>query len=109
MMLKTGQEMDITRVESIGGYELRIVFSDGHEQVVDLEPFLSTSRNPETRRYLDRDTFGSYRIEWGNLVWGDYEMTFPIEDLYAGRLVEEKHLAVAEERATYAGRDSTTY
>ena len=102
-MLKTGEQVDIERVEHVGGYRLKLVFSDGCERVVDFEPFLSASLNPGTRRFLDSEAFATYRTEWGNLVWGDYEMCFPIDDLYAGRLSEKRHLAVAEERADYGG------
>jgi len=42
----------------------------------------------------------------GNLVWGDYDMCFPIEDLYAGRLVGSALLAVAEAPYRY-GKDRT--
>ncbi len=100
-MLKTGTEVDIVRADSVGRYRLELAFSDGHEEVVDFEPFLAASLNPETRRYLDPNMFRQYRIEWGNLVWGDYEMCFPMEDLYVGQLTRKEHLAVAEERATY--------
>ena len=105
-MLKVGKQVAIARVDPVVRYKLKLVFSDGLEKIIDFEPFLSGSLNPETRRFLDGDAFASYRIEWGNLVWGDYEMCFPIEDLYAGRLAPEKHLMVAENHATYGAPDT---
>ncbi len=54
------------------------------------------SKHPETRKYLDTALFGSYRIEWGNLVWGDYGLCFPLKSLYEDALQESPLQAVAE-------------
>ena len=104
-MLKVGVELDIVHAESVGGHKLKLSFSDGQETVVDFAPFLSASVDPDTRRFLDSEAFGTYRIEWGNLVWGNCEMCFPIEDLYVGSLSEKPHLAVAEDRSAYGETD----
>jgi len=36
--------------------------------------------------YLDESKFKEYKIIDGNLNWNDYDMIFPIEDLYQGRV-----------------------
>ncbi len=104
-MLAPGKEILITSVEPLGAYCLRISFSDGHVADVDFEPFLQASKHPETRKYLDTDLFGSYRIEWGNLVWGDYDLCFPLESLYEDALQESPLQAVAEDRAAYGRQE----
>ena len=98
-MLAPGKEILITSVEPLDAYLLHITFSDGHVVNVDFKPFLQASKHPETRKYLDTALFGSYHIRWGNLVWGDYDLCFPLESLYEDALQESPLQAVAESRA----------
>jgi hypothetical protein len=106
-MLKSGIEVAITGVTPIDGYRLRMRFNDGHVSEVDFEPFLQASKHPEIRRFMNHELFSSYRIEWGNLVWGDYDLCFPLESLYENALVESRLQAVAEEHPPYgAGREN---
>ncbi len=100
-MLKSGTEVAITDVTPIDGYRLCIRFNDRHTTEVDFEPFLQASKHPEIRKFLDVQLFEGYRIEWGNLVWDDYDLFFPLESLYENSLVETQLQAVAEERAQY--------
>ena len=79
--------LNITHVDPLGGYRLSFGFDDGSTQVVDFEPFLAASAHPAIRAYLDPDRFASCRIEHGDLVWGDYDLCFPIVDLYLNRIV----------------------
>ena len=79
--------LNITHVDPLGGYRLSLDFDDGSTQVVDFEPFLAASAHPAIRAYLDPDRFASCRIEHGDLVWGDYDLCFPIVDLYLNRIV----------------------
>jgi hypothetical protein len=101
MTIQEGIAVEVVHAERVGAYRIDLEFSDGHRSLVDFEPFLSGSLNVETHQFLDSDKFGTFRIEWGNLVWDDYEMCFPIEDLYASTLIADPLLAVAEDRATY--------
>ena len=78
--------LEIIDVKYLGGYQLEIVFQDGKRQHIDFEPFLRNARNPDIRDYLDLKKFTSYRIEYGDLVWGDLELCFPIIDLYNGQI-----------------------
>ncbi len=39
-----------------------------------------------TRKYLDKEYFKAFSVEYGDLVWNDYELCFPIWDLHEGRL-----------------------
>ena len=105
MRLATGVAVDIVRVDHVGRHRLELKFSDGHIATVDFAPFLRACLNPETRRFLDEKQFKVFSLTHGNLVWGDYDMCFPVEDLYEGRIGLErpasKALAVAEKRSEY--------
>jgi hypothetical protein len=87
--------LNITAVEQVGDYALRLSFDDGTVQTVDFKTFLSLSRHPDIRAYLDPARFVAYRIEYGELVWGDYDLCFPIADLYQNRLLSEAALEKA--------------
>ncbi len=101
MTIQKGVGLEIMHAKRVREYEVELEFSDGHRSLVDFAAFLSNSLNSETRQFRDKDKFETFRIEWSNLVWGDYEMCFPIEDLYANELIAQPLLAVAEDRATY--------
>jgi hypothetical protein len=38
---------------------------------------------------LEEARFNAYRLEHGEVVWGDYDLCFPIIDLHSNQL--EKH------------------
>ena len=84
MSLAEGKPVDVVSVAEVGAFTLRLSFSDGHESVVDFRPFLRRSLNPQTRQFLDRAKFKSYSLKDGNIVWGEYEMCFSMEQLYSG-------------------------
>ncbi len=87
--------INITSAEQVGDYVLRLCFDDGTVQTVDFKSFLSLSRHPGIRAYLDPEIFAAYRIEYGELVWGDYDLCFPIADLYHNRLLHNVALEKA--------------
>ena len=87
--------INITTAEQVGDYALRLSFDDGTVQTVDFKPFLSLSRHPAIRAYLKPDRFAGFRIEYGELVWGDYDLCFPIADLYRNRLMSDTELEAA--------------
>jgi hypothetical protein len=78
--------IEIKSVQYIGDFAVRISFSDGVNKLVDFRPFLESSLHPSIRKYLDESRFKEYQIIDGNLNWNDYDMIFPIEDLYQGRV-----------------------
>jgi hypothetical protein len=86
MTLPDGAIIDIESVEYLTDYKLLLRFSDSQERVVDLEPFLNNSSNPLIKKYLDLDRFKAFSVEHGDLFWNDYELCFPIADLYEGRV-----------------------
>lgn len=69
-----------------GDYRLRLFFNNGQERVVDFAPFLRRSLNPLIRKYLDSELFKQFTVENGDLFWHDYDLCFPVIDLYEGNL-----------------------
>ncbi|MEW6208702.1 MAG: DUF2442 domain-containing protein [Acidobacteriota bacterium] len=86
MIIPEGAVIDIVRAEQVSDYGLKLCFSDGRERVIDFEPFLRRSRNPMIQAYLDPKKFANFRLEYGELVWDDYGLCFPIADLYENRI-----------------------
>jgi hypothetical protein len=82
------QYLEVTEVEYISGYKLLLTFNDGAVRLVDFGPFLEKARNPDTMDYRDLRKFKGFRIEEGDLIWGDYQMIFPIMDLYHGTILK---------------------
>ena len=78
--------LNIVRAEHLGDYRLAIDFDDGTKQDVDFKPFLISAQHPEIRAFLDMGKFSAFRVEHGDLVWGDYALCFPIEDIYRNRI-----------------------
>lgn len=74
----------IQTVELIGDYSLRFQFEDGKSSLVDFEAFLSKSQNPSIRKYLDPKLFADFKLEDGDLMWGDFDLLFPIDEIYSG-------------------------
>jgi hypothetical protein len=86
MSLSEDAVIEIVGAEHLSGYKLKLHFSDGMERVIDFEPFLLGSRNPMIRAYLEQEKFANFRLEYGDLVWDDYGLCFPIADLYENRI-----------------------
>ena len=76
----------IKSAEYIGDYSIRISFSDGFCRLMNFKPFLDKALHPSIRKYLDESIFKDYQIVDGNLNWNDYDLIFPIEDIYDGKL-----------------------
>jgi hypothetical protein len=82
-------EVDLIEIISaryIGDYAIRIFFSDGSNRLVDFKEFLENSLHPSIRKYSDESKFRDFKIVDGNLNWHDYELIFPLGDLYKGNL-----------------------
>lgn len=78
--------VSIDKAVYLDGYKIQLDFSDGVSQTVDFEDFLKSAKNPMTRKYLDKDKFQNFRIEYGDIVWNDFELCFPIWDLHEGKI-----------------------
>jgi hypothetical protein len=79
-------KMKIISAKHIYNYKIEIKFSDGNLQIIDFQEFLESSYQPAIKKYLDLDNFKQFKIIEGNLNWNDYDMIFPISDLYEGHI-----------------------
>ena len=78
--------VSIEKAEYKGGYVINLRFSDGVERDIDFGDFLKNAKNPMTKKYLDKELFKSFTIDYGDLIWNDYEMCFPLWDLHEGKI-----------------------
>ena len=76
--------IEINSAIYIGDYAIRIFFNDGVCKLVDFKSFLENSSHPSIKKYLDESKFKEFLIVDGNLNWNDYDLIFPIADLYQG-------------------------
>ncbi len=76
--------ISIQEVVYKGDYKIYFLFSDGVERIIDFENFLKNAKNPMTNKYLNKELFKSFTIEYGDIIWNDYELCFPIWDLHNG-------------------------
>ena len=83
---KKEKKLEIVSAKYLGDYAIRIYFQDGTERLIDFKPFLTKSLHPSVRKYLDENKFKNFEIKEGNLNWNDYEMIFPVWDLYNGKI-----------------------
>ena len=89
-MIVENQVITIKNVEYLGGYRLNLLFNDNTNQSIDFFPFLSESLNPLIRKYLDFNEFKKYELDNGDLQWNDYDLCFPIADLYENNIGPRK-------------------
>jgi hypothetical protein len=78
--------LKIVSAKYLSDFAIRIQFNDGTEKVVDFKPFLSKSLHPSIKKYLDEKMFSDFSLTEGNLNWNDFDMIFPIRDLYNGKI-----------------------
>jgi len=67
-------------------HKVSLEFNDGRRRTVDFGPFLKKATNPMFTKYRAVAKFKTFRIDHGDLMWGDYEMIFPITDLHRGEI-----------------------
>jgi len=89
-VINTDTDLDktltIISAKNLGNYNILIEFNDGVEKFVDFSDFLSKSQHQSIKKYLDETLFITFKIIDGNLNWNDYDMIFPIADLYEGKI-----------------------
>jgi hypothetical protein len=78
--------ISIINAEYTGEYKVKLTFSDGVIKEIDFAAFLNSAKNPMARKYLDKKLFRKFKIEYGDIIWNDYEMCFPIWELYEGKI-----------------------
>jgi hypothetical protein len=86
MKAQTAEYLAITEAKYVAGYKIRLAFNDGTVRVMDFEPFLRKASNPDLAQYRQMRKFKNFQLHRGDLMWGDYEMIFPIADLHRGEI-----------------------
>jgi len=77
----------ITQAKFAGNYSVLLTFGDGVVKKVNFGGFLKKSQHPAVRSYLDEEKFKNFKIEDGNIVWGEkWDLIFSIEQLYRGKI-----------------------
>ena len=85
---ETPEIFEIVRAEYVDGYRIHLWFNTGKDHIVDFKSFLLHVQNPTLKQYLALDKFRQFTIVHGNLDWNDYEMSFPIADLYDAKILK---------------------
>jgi Protein of unknown function (DUF2442) len=65
------KQINIVEADYIQDFKLLLKFSDGTFQKVDFGKFLEKHSHPQFNKYKDLDNFKSYKLEMGNIVWGE--------------------------------------
>lgn len=76
----------VKKATYLGDYVIRLLFSDKTERAIDFKHFLRRSSHPAIKKYLKEELFKGFKIIHGNLNWNDYDLIFPIDHLYNGKI-----------------------
>ncbi len=79
--------LSIENAKYIGDFAIRLNFSNNKKILVDFKSFLNNSQHPSIKKYYNEQVFQQFKIKNGNLNWNDYDLIFPIEDLYNNSLI----------------------
>ncbi len=81
------QTISVTQATYLEGYKIKVHFSDCTERILDFKKQINKIRVPEYEKYKDIEYFKTFKIEDGDLVWGeDWDLIFPIYTLYTGKI-----------------------
>ncbi len=78
--------ISIEKAKYIDGYKISLLFNDGKENILDFKNFILKSQHPDIKKYEDLTLFKKFNLEYGELEWNDYDLAFPIYDLYKGTI-----------------------
>jgi Holliday junction resolvase len=81
-----GKYIFIKEAKYISDYKIYLKFNDGKEKLLDFENFISGSIHADIKKYQNKNLFKHFTLQHGDLEWNDYELAFPIYDLYQGRI-----------------------
>lgn len=77
---------EIISAEYLKDFKIKLMFNDGKTKTIDFGNFLNSSLNPMIKKYLKKSNFQNFKVKYGDLVWGDYEICFPVWDLHEGNI-----------------------
>ncbi|HHN47877.1 MAG TPA: DUF2442 domain-containing protein [Bacteroidales bacterium] len=88
--------ISILHAKYLMDHKIKFRFSDEAERIVDFSRFLKQAKNPMTRKYLNEKLFRDFTIQHGDIIWNDYELCFPIWDLYQGEVLKSGETAAVQ-------------
>ena len=80
------QLISIQTAKYLKDYKTALKFNDNKENIVDFESFIIHSQHPDVKKYKDIKLFKKFNLEHGDLEWNDYDLVFPVYDLYKGKI-----------------------
>ena len=78
--------IEITQAHYLTGYKIEFEFHDQTKKIIDFESFLTQAKNPMIKKYLNLEIFKHFTLRDGDIDWNDYELCFPIANIYDGQL-----------------------
>ncbi len=90
MKTQTVKYLEIVQAGYVSGCKIRLTFNDGMVRVMDFEPFLRKALNPDITKYRQLRNFKKFHLHHGDLMWGDFDMIFPMEDLHRGNILKSE-------------------
>ena len=82
----TKEYISIKEAKYIDGYRIYMKFNDGKENTLDFKNFILSSQHLEIKKYENENLFKNFNLEYGEIEWNDYDLAFPIYDLYQGSI-----------------------
>ena len=76
------QYINIQKAQYLDGYKIALKFNDGKKNTINFKDFITKSQHPDIQKYKDINTFKNFNLQYGEIEWNDYELAFPIDDLY---------------------------
>lgn len=64
-------------------YQIEVNFINNEKKVIDLEKFVTESKNPLINQFSDKSKFKNFEIDKFGIEW-DNEMSISAEDIYQG-------------------------
>lgn len=78
--------ISIKEAKYIDNYKIALLFNDGKENILDFKSFITKSQHPDIKKYEELKLFKKFNINCGELEWNDYDLAFPVYDLYKGKI-----------------------
>lgn len=81
------KSISINKAEHLSDYKVKITFNDSTIKTIDFSDWLKKNSHPQYNKYKEVHYFKKFKIEMGNIVWGEnWDLIFPVFDLYKGKV-----------------------
>jgi len=85
-MIAEAVAISITNARLVSESQIELSFDDGSVRTIDFKEFLFSAIHPDIVKYRDPLLFSQFEIAGGDLMWNDWELCFPLVDLYEGTI-----------------------